>query len=158
MRRFHYPGLAAAAIAMLATFPAAPANAQAADYPRRPITFIVGFAPGGGIDTFARVVAQELSEQAGFAVVIENRAGAASNIAAKAVAGAAPDGYTLLFTGNSYAINQTLYKNPGYATEDLRPVVFVAIDSQALAVHAANPPPPLPDFLPPAHPTPSNYA
>ena len=95
-------GLAIAAIAALPGlgFPAAPANAQAPDYPRRPITFIVGFAPGGGIDTFARVVAQELTEQAGFAVVIENRAGAASNIAAKTVAGAAPDGYTLLFTGN----------------------------------------------------------
>jgi hypothetical protein len=56
-----------------------PAYAQATDYPRRAITFIVGFAPGGGIDTFARVVAQELIEQAGFSVVIENRAGAASN-------------------------------------------------------------------------------
>jgi tripartite-type tricarboxylate transporter receptor subunit TctC len=61
MWRLHYPGLAAAVIAMVATagFKAAPANAQAPDYPRRPITFIVGFAPGGGIDTFARVVAQE---------------------------------------------------------------------------------------------------
>src|SRR5258708_7368468 len=157
MRRVHYPRPAAAAIAMLATFPAAPANAQAPDYPRRAITFIVGFAPGGGIDTFARVVAQELTEQAGFAVVIENRAGAASNIAAKAVAGAAPDGYTLLFTGNSYAINQTLYKNPGYATEDLRPVVFVAIDSQAFAVHAANPARSLPQFLEAGKTTPFNY-
>jgi tripartite-type tricarboxylate transporter receptor subunit TctC len=103
------------------------------------------------------VVAQELTEQAGFAVVIENRAGAASNIAAKAVAAAAPDGYTLLFTGNSYAINQTLYKNPGYATEDLRPVVFVAIDSQALAVHAANPARSLPEFLETAKTRPFNY-
>jgi tripartite-type tricarboxylate transporter receptor subunit TctC len=100
MRLFLRDGVAAAAIAMMATFLAAPGSAQAPDYPRRPITFIVGFAPGGGIDTFARVVAQELTEQAGFAVVIENRAGAASNIAAKAVAAAAPDGYTLLFTGN----------------------------------------------------------
>ena len=120
---------------------------SAADYPNRNITFIVGFAPGGGIDTFARVVAQELNEQAGFSIVIENRAGAASNIAAKAVAGATPDGYTLLFTGNSYAINQTFYRNPGYATEDLRPVAFVAIDSQALAVNAANPARSLPEFL-----------
>ncbi len=153
-------GLAIAAIAALPGlgFHAAPANAQAPDYPRRPITFIVGFAPGGGIDTFARVVAQELTEQAGgFAVVIENRAGAASNIAAKAVAGAAPDGYTLLFTGNSYAINQTLYRNPGYATEDLRPVVFVAIDSQAFAVHAANPSRGLPEFLETGKTTPFNY-
>src|SRR5258708_3650093 len=157
MQQLLRDGIAAAAVAMMATFPAAPASAQAADYPRRPITFIVGFAPGGGIDTFARVVAQELTEQAGFAVVIENRAGAASNIAAKTVAGAAPDGYTLLFTGNSYAINQTLYKNPGYATEDLRPVVFVAIDSQALAVHAANPARTLPEFLETGKTAPFNY-
>jgi tripartite-type tricarboxylate transporter receptor subunit TctC len=158
MRRF-LDGIAVAGIAVLlaAGFHAAPANAQAPDYPRRAITFIVGFAPGGGIDTFARVVAQELTEQAGFSVVVENRAGAASNIAAKAVAAAAPDGYTLLFTGNSYAINQTLYKNPGYATEDLRPVVFVAIDSLALAVHAANPPRSLPEFLESGKTTPFNY-
>jgi len=103
------------------------------------------------------VVAQELTEQAGFSVVIENRAGAASNIAAKAVAAAAPDGYTLLFTGNSYAINQTLYKNPGYATEDLRPVVFVAIDSMALAVHAANSARSLPEFLETGKTAPFNY-
>jgi tripartite-type tricarboxylate transporter receptor subunit TctC len=134
----------------------APAAAQGADYPTRNITFIVGFAPGGGIDTFARVVAQELNE-AGFSVVIENRAGAASNIAAKAVAGAAPDGYTLLFTGNSYAINQTLYRNPGYANEDLRPVAFVAIDSQALAVVAAEPARSLPEFLQAHQTTPFNY-
>jgi tripartite-type tricarboxylate transporter receptor subunit TctC len=121
-------------------------NAPGADYPNHSITFIVGFAPGGGIDTFARVVAQELSE-AGFSVVIENRAGAASNIAARAVAAAVPDGYTLLFTGNSYAINQTLYRNPGYATEDLRPVAFVAIDSMALAVNAANAERSLGEFL-----------
>ena len=134
MQQLLRDGIAAAAVAMMATFPAAPASAQAPDYPRRPITFIVGFAPGGGIDTFARVVAQELTEQAGFAVVIENRAGAASNIAAKTVAGAAPDGYTLLFTGNSYAINQTFYKNPGYAPADLRPVAFVAIDDKYTAL------------------------
>src|SRR5262249_1228714 len=124
-----------------------PASAQASDYPRRAITFMVGFAPGGGIDTFARVVAQELTEQTGISVVIENRAGAASHITAKAGAGAAPDGDELLFTVHSFAINQTLYKNPGHATEDLRPVVFVAIDSLALAVHAANPALSLPDFL-----------
>jgi tripartite-type tricarboxylate transporter receptor subunit TctC len=159
MRRFYYCGLAAVAVTSIAAseLPSTPASAQASDYPRRAITFVVGFAPGGGIDTFARVVAQELTEQAGFSVVIENRAGAASNIAAKAVAGAAPDGYTLLFTGNSYAINQTLYKNPGYATADLRPVVFVAIDSMALAVHAANPARSLPQFLETGKTAPFNF-
>ncbi len=137
--------LAILGLALLA--PLASAEAQPSDYPNRKITFVVGFAPGGGIDTFARVIAQELTEHFGYQIVIENRAGAASNIAAKMVAGAQPDGYTLLFTGNSYAINQTLYKNPGYATEDIRPVVFVAIDSQALAVNADNPARTLPEFL-----------
>jgi tripartite-type tricarboxylate transporter receptor subunit TctC len=115
----------------------APLRAQ--EYPNGKITFIVGFAPGGGIDTYARVLAQALTEQFGYSIVIENRAGAASNIAAKAVVAAPPDGHTLLFTGNSYAINQTFYKNAGYANSDLRPVAFVAIDSQGLAVSAANP-------------------
>jgi len=154
--------LAVAGIGALVLGLASLAKAQRPDYPNRNITFIVGFAPGGGIDTFARVVAQELNEQAGFAlpgvsVVIENRAGAASNIAAKVVAAAAPDGYTLLFTGNSYAINQTLYKNPGYATADLQPVVFVAIDSMALAVNAANPARSLPEFLAAGKTMPFNF-
>jgi tripartite-type tricarboxylate transporter receptor subunit TctC len=117
----------------------------------------VGFAPGGGIDTFARVIAQELNRQFGWQFVVENRAGAASNIAARAVATGAPDGYTLLFTGNSYAINQTLYKNPGYATADLVPVAFVALDSQALAVNADNPARTLSDFLAAGHTKPFSF-
>src|SRR5437588_1150312 len=123
------------------------ADAQVADYPKGRIAFIVGFAPGGGIDTMARVVAQELTEQFGYQIVIENRPGAASNIAAKAVASAAPDGTTLLFTGNSFAINQTLYKNAGYATDELTPVAFAAVDRQALAVHAGNSARTLAEFL-----------
>jgi tripartite-type tricarboxylate transporter receptor subunit TctC len=135
----------------------APVLAQPSDYPSRKITFVVGFAPGGGIDTFARVMAQELTEQFGWQIVIENRAGAASNIAAKLVAAAAPDGYTLLFTGNSYAINQTLYKNPGYVTEDLAPVAFVALDSQALAVNTDNQARSLAEFFAAAQSKPFNF-
>jgi tripartite-type tricarboxylate transporter receptor subunit TctC len=123
----------------------APAGAQ--EYPNGKIAFVVGFAPGGGIDTYARVLAQGLTEQFGYSIVIENRPGAASNIAARAVVAAPPDGHTLLFTGNSYAINQTFYKNAGYANSDLRPVAFVAIDSQGLAVSAANPARTLTEFL-----------
>jgi tripartite-type tricarboxylate transporter receptor subunit TctC len=138
--------VAAALVALaLACGFAAPVSAQ--EYPNGKITFIVGFAPGGGIDTYARVLAQALTEQFGYSIVIENRPGAASNIAAKAVAAAVPDGHTLLFTGNSYAINQTFYKNAGYANSDLRPVAFVAIDSQGLAVSAANPARTLTAFL-----------
>jgi tripartite-type tricarboxylate transporter receptor subunit TctC len=111
------------------------AFAQTSDYPDRKITFIVGFAPGGGIDVFARSLAQELSEQFGYQIVIENRPGAASNIAAKIVSTAPPDGYTLLVTGNSFAINQTMSKDLTYSIDELRAVAFPARDSQALAVN-----------------------
>jgi tripartite-type tricarboxylate transporter receptor subunit TctC len=131
--------------------------AQAQDYPSKKITMVVGFAPGGGVDTLARVVAQELADQAGFQIVIDNRPGAGSNIAARMVATAAPDGYTLLFTGNSYAINQTIYKDPGYQTSDLRAVAFAAIDSQALVVSADHPARTLNEFLDQAKQKPPNF-
>jgi len=105
----------------------------------------------------ARVVAQELNDNAGFQIVIENRPGAGSNIAAKAVASAAPDGANLLFTGNSYAINQTIYRNPGYATADLRAVAIAALDSQGLAVNAANPARTLADFVAAAKDKPPSF-
>src|SRR5262245_1244986 len=122
-------------------------SAQAQTYPGKKVTMVVGFAPGGGVDTLARVVAQELTDHHGYQIVVENRPGAGSNLAARAVAGATPDGYTVLFTGNSYAINQTLYRNAGYDTADLRPVVIAALDSQALVVAADNPAKTLSDFL-----------
>jgi tripartite-type tricarboxylate transporter receptor subunit TctC len=137
---------ALAGLVLLALLTSA-AAAQTSTYPDRKITFMVGFAPGGGIDTFARVIAQALGDRFGWQIVVENRAGAASNIAAKLVSGATSDGYTLLATGNSYAINQTLYKNPGYATDDIVPVAIVALDSQSLTVNVDNPAHTLKDFL-----------
>jgi tripartite-type tricarboxylate transporter receptor subunit TctC len=131
--------------------PSGPANAQVADYPARKVTFIVGFAAGGGVDTMARIVAQGLTEQFGYQIVVENRPGAASNIAAKAVASAAPDGYTMLFTGNSLAINQTLYKNLNYSIDELRAVAIAAIDSHGLAVNAGSPYRTLAEFLAASH-------
>ena len=119
---------------LLALSVAAPA--QTTGYPQRKITFIVGFAPGGGIDVFARVVAQELSAQFGYQIVVENRPGSASNIAAQIVATSPPDGYTFLVTGNSFAINQTMSKDLTYSVSQLRPVAFPARDSHALAVNA----------------------
>jgi tripartite-type tricarboxylate transporter receptor subunit TctC len=143
-----------ALIALAATFTlglgamaASPAGAQVSDYPNRKITLIVGFAPGGGVDTIARVVAQGITEQFGYQIVIENRPGAASNIAARAVATAAPDGYTLLITGNSLAINQTYYKNPGYSTDELAPIAFTARDSMTIGVNAGNPARTLSEFV-----------
>src|ERR1700694_3624043 len=137
----------AATVTMLLSHLASPAHAQLADYPARKVTFIVGFAAGGGVDTMARIVAQELAEQLGYQIVVENRPGAASNIAAKAVASAAPDGYTILFTGNSLAINQTLYKNLSYSIDELRALAIAAIDSHGLAVNADRPFRSLAEFL-----------
>jgi tripartite-type tricarboxylate transporter receptor subunit TctC len=143
--------LALAAALTLSSYAPSPAVAQAADYPARKVTFVVGFAAGGGVDTMARIVAQGLSEQLGYQIVIENRPGAASNIAAKAVANAAPDGYTFLFSGNSLAINQTLYKNLSYSIDELKAVAMAAIDSHGLAVNAARPFHSLKEFLDASH-------
>jgi len=124
---------AALAALSIAAFPTA-AFAQSG-YPQRKITFIVGFAPGGGIDVFARILAQELGGQYGYQIVVENRPGSASNIAAQIVATSPPDGYTFLVTGNSFAINQTMSKDLTYSVSQLRPVAFPARDSHALAVN-----------------------
>jgi len=131
-------GLAIAAAFAVLAFCAltAPAFAQASGYPGRKITFIVGFAPGGGIDVFARILAQELGGLFGYQIVVENRPGSASNIAAQIVATSPPDGYTFLVTGNSFAINQTMSKDLTYSINQLRPVAFPARDSHALAVNA----------------------
>src|SRR5499427_5260784 len=147
MRAIHDRRVLIALAAALVAAVVGPARAQVTDYPNRKITFMVGFAPGGGIDTIARVISQGLTEQFGYQIVIENRPGAASNIAARAVANATPDGYTLLATGNSLAINQTYYKNPGYSIDELAAVAFVARDAMALAVNADNPARTLAEFI-----------
>ena len=112
--------------------------ALAADpYPTKPIRMIVGFAPGGGTDLTARPVAQKLSELLGQQVIVENRPGAAGNIATEQVARAAPDGYTLLMgTIAALAINPSLYGNLKFDPEtDLAPVIQVVDATNVLALH-----------------------
>jgi tripartite-type tricarboxylate transporter receptor subunit TctC len=90
-------------------------QARAQVYPAHPVRWIVGYPPGGATDIVARIMGQWLSESMGQPFVIENRAGASGNIAAEAVANAAPDGYTLLLVNAGNAINATLYKHLKFA-------------------------------------------
>lgn len=110
-----------------------------AAYPDKPVRIVVGFAPGGS-DISARVIAQKLSDLWGQGVVIENRAGAAGNIGAEAVARAPADGYTLLLCVNSYTINTTVYRNLGWdLVRDFAPVGRFAVSPLVPVVHPSLP-------------------
>ncbi len=111
--------------------------AHAADYPAKPIRFVLGFAPGGASDTMARVIGTRLSEGLGQPVVIDNRAGAGGNIAAEIVARSVPDGYTMLLGNNGIlAVNVSLYPKLAFdPVKDFAPVVLVASQPNILVVH-----------------------
>ncbi len=116
-----------------------PAPLMAQPYPYKPIRILVGFQPGGGVDMSARTVGQPLSASLGQSVVVDNRPGAAGNIAAGFVAKATPDGYTLLMS-NSTIASPTLFKNlPFDIRKDLDPVGLIAIGPSVLVVHPSVP-------------------
>lgn len=128
------------ALAMLATAPCALANPP---YPNRVIRLIVPYPPGGGADTVARVVVQKLGENIHGTIIVENRAGAATNIGMEATVRAAPDGYTLGLATSNLAINPPLYPNMKYkAKEDLAPVglltkgLYVLVVNNSVPVHS----------------------
>jgi tripartite-type tricarboxylate transporter receptor subunit TctC len=106
-----------------AASPAVSRIARAQAYPTRPIRWIVGFAPGGAADTMVRILGAWLSERLGQPVIIENKPGAATNISIQTVANSPPDGYTLVLTGSSTAINSSLYRTlPFNPLRDIAPV------------------------------------
>jgi tripartite-type tricarboxylate transporter receptor subunit TctC len=113
----------------------------AADYPTKPITLMIGFAPGGPSDVMARILTRKMEEILKQPFVIENRAGAGGGIAGTAVARAAPDGYTvLLATGSLLAINVSLYKNLGYDPEkDFEPISVIGTQTNVLYTHPSVP-------------------
>ena len=117
----------------------APAQAQTqgpADYPNKPVRVIVSFAPAGPVDVIARMLAQKMGEKLGQSVVVENRAGAGGNIAARFVAGVPADGYVVLATSSALAVNQTLYKDPGYdAPKHFTPIALAASSPNMIVVH-----------------------
>jgi tripartite-type tricarboxylate transporter receptor subunit TctC len=114
---------------------ALPARAQDR-FPSRPVRLVVSFPPGGGTDILGRLLAQRMAEGLGQPVVVENRGGAGGNIGAQAVAQAAPDGHTLLFTGSSLAVNEVLFRSPGYdSRRDFAPVARPANTPVMLVAH-----------------------
>jgi tripartite-type tricarboxylate transporter receptor subunit TctC len=122
--------------------------ARAQAYPTRPVRLIVGFPPAGGNDISARLVGQWLSERLGQSFIVENRAGAASNIATEAVVRASPDGYTLLSVGTPNAINATLYDNLNFNfIRDIAPVAGIARVPNVMSVNPSSLARTVPDFI-----------
>jgi tripartite-type tricarboxylate transporter receptor subunit TctC len=130
-------------------FPAISRSAWAQTYPSRPVRIIVGFSAGGIVDVFARLVGQCLSERLAQPFIIENKPGAASNIAAAAVVKAAPDGYTLLMIATTNTINATLYNDLAFNfITDIAPVASLFRDGTAVVVvNSSFPAKTLPDFI-----------
>ena len=117
---------------LLATF-----SVAAQDYPTRPITLIVPFPAGGGVDAVARITADKLSQALGQPIVIDNRGGAGGVIGTRLAARAAPDGYTLVMahTGTT-SINPTLYANPGYdPRKDFTPIGLISSTPIVIMTH-----------------------
>lgn len=120
---------------------AAPALAQAGDFPSKSVTLIVSFPPGGSSDFFTRLMATELSKLWGQTVVVDNRPGAGGNLGAALAAKAAPDGYTLYMSSiATHAINASLYSNLGYdPVKDFAPISMIATVPNALVVNPSIP-------------------
>jgi len=116
-----------------------PFAASAQAYPSKPVKLIVPFAPGGGSDFIARLVAQKLGERLGQPVVIENKPGAGGNLGAELAVKSPPDGYTLLLCPASYTVNANLYKLTFDPINDITPIVQLSKGPYVLAVHPSVP-------------------
>ena len=124
----------AAIAASLATL-----GAQAQTYPTKPVKIVVGFAPGGGSDFAARVIAQQLTERMKNQVIVENKPGAGSLLGAEFVIKSAPDGYTLLLTPASYTVNPSVYKLSFDPLNDITPIAQISKGPYIVAVHPSVP-------------------
>src|SRR5712671_4537106 len=131
-----------------AALPAVPRFAWAQAYPARPVRILVGFAAGGGGDILARLIGQALSERLGQPFIVENRLGAASNIAIEAAVNAAPNGYTLAVYGTPNAVNASLYEKLSFnIIRDIAPIAGVMLQPNVMSVHPAFPAKTVADFI-----------
>jgi tripartite-type tricarboxylate transporter receptor subunit TctC len=142
VRRRDFLQTAAAALAL------APRFAAADNYPSRPVRIVVGFVPGTGNDITARLIGQWLSDRLGRQFFVENRPGAASNLAVEIVARAVPDGHTLLSTGPATTINAALYKNLSFDfLRDIAPVAGTMRVPNVMVVGPSLPARTVPEFI-----------
>src|SRR6516165_2880618 len=131
-----------------ATLPFALHVARAQAYPTRPVRLIVGFPAGGVADLYARLIGQWLSERLGQPFIIENRAGAGSNLGTEAVVRASPDGYTLLQATATNAWNATLYDNLNFNfLRDIAPIASVIRVPYVMVVNPSVPAKTAPEFI-----------
>ena len=115
-------------------------DVRAADYPTRPVRWIVPYPPGGGTDITARIIGAWLSERLGQQFVIENKPGAGNNLGTDAMISAAPDGYTVLLTNPANAINATLYQKLSFNfLRDSAPVAGIMRVPNVMEVHPSVP-------------------
>ena len=136
------------AAASAAAFSTVPHLASAQTYPSRPLRIVVGVAAGSPQDILSRLIGQRLSERLGQPVIVENRPGAATNLATEAVVRAPADGYTLLSVAPSSAINATLYEKLNFnVMRDLVPVASLVHQAQVVVINPAVPAKTIPEFI-----------
>ncbi len=149
MKKITFSFLATAAVTAMTALTTASAVAQRAEgYPTRPVTSEVPFAPGGGSDNMARIIASRLTERTKGSFIVENKPGAGTNIGNEAVAKANPDGHTLLLAQTTLSINPYLYKNLRYdVSRDLVAVAQFAVSPTVLVVNSNFPAKTLKEFI-----------
>jgi len=125
--------------AIFAVLALAAGLAQSQQYPTKPVRIIAPFAPGGGTDFIARLIAQKLTERLGHQVIVENKPGAGGNLGAEFAVKSAPDGYTLLLVAGSYTVNPSLYKLSFDPVNDITPVIQLSQGPFVVAVHPSVP-------------------
>ena len=134
------------------------AFAQAPQYPTKPIRMVVGYAPGGGSDIMGRLIAQQITEAMGQQIIVENRPGAAQNVAAELVAKSPPDGYTLFMSSAALGVNVSLYPKINYdPIKDFAPVAVFATSPNLLLVNPSFPAKNVAEFLAVAKKNPGKF-